>query len=126
MPTCVKSCIRAYALAGAFDSDELKILTGAFDEAWKAVEDSGVRFASGAYKNATRELLALRLNAYLGAACFIAHDLAGGIRLVWKKNGEWLLGIDAGQCLRIGGIWRRLRSAGCDDKGRCNGSRRWR
>jgi hypothetical protein len=49
------------ALAGAFDSDEVKILTDAFDEAWKAVEGSAVHFASGAYKNATRELLALRI-----------------------------------------------------------------
>ena len=31
-----------HALAGAFDSDEVKVLTDAFDQAWKAVEESGV------------------------------------------------------------------------------------
>ena len=50
-----------HALAGAFDSDEVKVLTDAFDQAWKAVEDTGVCFASEVYKNATRELLALRI-----------------------------------------------------------------
>ena len=50
-----------HALAGAFDSDEVKVLTDAFDQAWKAVEESGVCFASGTYKNATREILALRI-----------------------------------------------------------------
>ena len=50
-----------HALAGAFDSDEVKVLTDAFDQAWKAVEESGVCFASNAYKNATREVLALRI-----------------------------------------------------------------
>jgi hypothetical protein len=50
-----------HALAGAFDSEEVKILTDAFDQAWKAVEESGVCFASNTYKNATREVLALRI-----------------------------------------------------------------
>jgi hypothetical protein len=50
-----------HALAGAFDSDEVKVLTDAFDQAWKAVEQSGVCFASNTYKNATREILALRI-----------------------------------------------------------------
>ena len=45
---------------GAFDSDEVKILTDAFDQAWQAVEKSGGCFASDTYKNATREL-ALRI-----------------------------------------------------------------
>jgi hypothetical protein len=39
----------------------VKILTDAFDRAWKAVEESGVGFASDSYKNATREVLALRI-----------------------------------------------------------------
>jgi hypothetical protein len=56
-----------HALAGAFDSDEVKILTDAFDQAWKAVEESGVCFASGTYKNATREILALRIIEIAGA-----------------------------------------------------------
>jgi hypothetical protein len=47
--------------SGAFDSDEVKVLTDAFDQAWKVVEESGACFASGTYKNATREILALRI-----------------------------------------------------------------
>jgi hypothetical protein len=39
----------------------VKILTDAFDRAWQAVEESGVCFASDSCKNATRELLALRI-----------------------------------------------------------------
>ena len=50
-----------HALDGAFDDDEVRALTDAFDQAWKAVEDTGVCFASEVYKNATRELLALRI-----------------------------------------------------------------
>jgi hypothetical protein len=49
------------AFAGAFDSDEVKILTDAFDQAWKASEKSGVCIVSDTYKNATREVLALRI-----------------------------------------------------------------
>ena len=50
-----------HALAGPFDSKEVKILIDAFDQAWKAVEESGVCFASDTYRNATREILALRI-----------------------------------------------------------------
>jgi hypothetical protein len=50
-----------HALAGAFDDDEVNILTRAFDEAWKAVGESGARFTSDTYKQATREVLALRI-----------------------------------------------------------------
>jgi hypothetical protein len=50
-----------HAPAGAFDADEVKTLTAAFDQAWKTVEDSGVCFASDAHRNATGELLAMRI-----------------------------------------------------------------
>ena len=50
-----------HALAGAFDANEVKTLTDAFDQAWKAVEEGGVCFASDTYRNATREILALRI-----------------------------------------------------------------
>jgi hypothetical protein len=50
-----------HALAGAFDDNEVRILVEAFDQAWKAVLDSGAPFASEGQKNATRELLALRI-----------------------------------------------------------------
>jgi hypothetical protein len=50
-----------HALAGAFDADEVKILTDAFDRAWKAVEESGGCFTSDSCRNAARELLALRI-----------------------------------------------------------------
>jgi hypothetical protein len=48
-------------VAGVFDADEVRILTTAFDGAWKAVKDSGVSFASSGHSEATRELLALRI-----------------------------------------------------------------
>jgi hypothetical protein len=41
-----------HALAGAFDEDEVAILTRAFDEAWKAVGESEVCFTSDTYKHA--------------------------------------------------------------------------
>jgi hypothetical protein len=50
-----------HALAGAFDADEVSIPTRPFHQAWKAVEESAVHFASDSYKNPTRELLALRI-----------------------------------------------------------------
>jgi hypothetical protein len=50
-----------HALAGAFDPDEVKVLTQAFDQAWQAVEKSGICLSSDAYKNAAREVLALRI-----------------------------------------------------------------
>ena len=49
------------ALAGAFEDNEVRILVGAFDRAWKAVQDSGASIAPGAHSEATRELLALRI-----------------------------------------------------------------
>jgi hypothetical protein len=53
--------VAKHALAGAFDDDEVSILTRAFDEAWQAVEASGVCFTAESYKNVARELLALRI-----------------------------------------------------------------
>jgi hypothetical protein len=50
-----------HALAGAFDDNEVRILVEAFEQAWKALLDSGAPFASEGQKNATRELLALRI-----------------------------------------------------------------
>jgi hypothetical protein len=50
-----------YALAGAFDDNEVRILVEAFDQAWKAVRDSGAPFASEGHVSATRERLALRI-----------------------------------------------------------------
>jgi hypothetical protein len=48
-------------VAGVFDAEEVRILTTAFDEAWKTVQDSGVSFASNGHSEATREFLALRI-----------------------------------------------------------------
>ena len=48
-----------HALAGAFEDNEVRILVDAFDQAWKAVQDSGAPFASEG--QATRERLALRI-----------------------------------------------------------------
>jgi hypothetical protein len=50
-----------HALAGAFDADEVRILVEAFEQAWKAVEESGAPFASDGDASATRKLLALRI-----------------------------------------------------------------
>jgi hypothetical protein len=50
-----------YALAGAFDDNEVRILVDAFDRAWKSVQENGIPFPSKAHANATRELLALRI-----------------------------------------------------------------
>jgi hypothetical protein len=46
---------------GAFDADDVRILTAAFDDAWKSIQDSGVTFPSDAHADATREILALRI-----------------------------------------------------------------
>jgi hypothetical protein len=35
------------------------------------------------------------------------HKLAAGIRLS-EETGQWVLGIDAGECPRIGGFWHRF------------------
>jgi hypothetical protein len=45
---------------GAFDENDVRVLTAAFDATWQAVLDSGARFANGEAE-ATRELLALRI-----------------------------------------------------------------
>ena len=50
-----------HALAGAFDDNEVRILVEAFEQAWKAVEDSGAPFGSEDHVSATRERLALRI-----------------------------------------------------------------
>ena len=50
-----------HALAGAFEDNEVRILVGAFEQAWKAVQASGAPFTSEGHMNATRERLALRI-----------------------------------------------------------------
>jgi hypothetical protein len=50
-----------HALAGAFDADEVRILSEAFDQAWKAAQETAAPFSSDEHANATRELLALRI-----------------------------------------------------------------
>jgi len=44
-----------------FDPDDVRILSRAFDEAWKAVQGSGCSFASNGHSQATREFLARRI-----------------------------------------------------------------
>jgi hypothetical protein len=46
---------------GAFDAEEVRILTEALKQAWKTVSDSGAHFASADHAAATRERLALRI-----------------------------------------------------------------
>jgi hypothetical protein len=50
-----------HALAGAFEDNEVRILVDAFDQAWKAVQDSGAPFGSEGHVNATRERIGLRI-----------------------------------------------------------------
>jgi hypothetical protein len=53
--------LEQHAPGSAFDPDEVRILTGAFDKAWKTIESSGASFATNGHAAATRELLALRI-----------------------------------------------------------------
>jgi hypothetical protein len=48
---------------GVFDPEEVAILTSVFDEAWKAVQDSGAVFALNGESEATREIIARRIIA---------------------------------------------------------------
>jgi hypothetical protein len=53
--------LEKYAVGAAFDAEDVRILTAAFDDAWKCLQDSGVVFASDGHADATREILALRI-----------------------------------------------------------------
>ncbi len=46
---------------GAFDPDAVRILTTAFDEAWRSLQTTGVTFASRGHAEAAREILATRI-----------------------------------------------------------------
>jgi hypothetical protein len=48
---------------GAFNSEEVRILGAAFDEAWKAIQDSGAVFAQDGQAEAMREVIARRIIA---------------------------------------------------------------
>jgi hypothetical protein len=77
----VKKIVKEYGADGAFQPEELLVLTAAFDEAWRRVEQTGVRFDSdyqlqqarnklGKYiideaKNGERDKRRLRDNALL-------------------------------------------------------------
>jgi hypothetical protein len=52
----------------------------------------------------------LACSAQLLASCLLATRLPKYACL--KKNGEWQLGMNAGECLRIGGYWRPKRRLG--------------
>jgi FixJ family two-component response regulator len=56
-----KGTRRKHSLAGAFDADEVRILAEAFEQAWKAVQESGAPFACEGDASATREFLAMRI-----------------------------------------------------------------
>jgi hypothetical protein len=55
--------LEKHAPTGAFDADEVRVLTGAFDQAWKTIETSGALFTTNGHAEATRDLLALRIIA---------------------------------------------------------------
>jgi hypothetical protein len=46
---------------GVFDPEAVRILTSAFNDAWKSIADSGMTFASNGHAEAMREILALRI-----------------------------------------------------------------
>jgi hypothetical protein len=48
-------------LLSGFDENEVATLAATFDQAWKAVEESGAHFASKEHAITTRELLALSI-----------------------------------------------------------------
>jgi hypothetical protein len=50
-----------HALASAFDDKDVGVLVDAFDQACKAVKESGASIQPGAHAEAIRELLALRI-----------------------------------------------------------------
>jgi hypothetical protein len=52
---------RLQAYEGVFDPDDVRLLTAAFDEAWRVVEDSGAFFASNGHAESAKEVLARRI-----------------------------------------------------------------
>ena len=48
---------------GVFNPEEVRILTAAFDETWKAVQENGAPFATNGQAEAMREAIALRIIA---------------------------------------------------------------
>jgi hypothetical protein len=47
--------LERFAHEGAFGPDEVRTLTTAFDEAWKAIQDSGISLASKGQADAMRD-----------------------------------------------------------------------
>ena len=47
--------------SAAFEPETVRILTGAFDEAWLSIQNSGIIFTSPGQTNAMREILALAI-----------------------------------------------------------------
>jgi hypothetical protein len=52
-----------YAHAGVFDPEQVRIITGAFDQTWQAVQDTGTPFASNGVAEAIGDVVALRIIA---------------------------------------------------------------
>ena len=90
-----------HALARAFDDNEVRVLVEAFDQAWKAVEDSGAAIAPGAHSEATRELLALRILKSPSSANAIPIDFAT-MRCsdAYEPQEHWAVGF----CKHIAGV----------------------
>ena len=55
--------IRTFGFEGAFAPDELAILVGAFDDAWRQLEKSGVRFADNEQREDVRAFLGKKIIA---------------------------------------------------------------
>ena len=50
-----------YGGEAVFAPDVVRILTAAFDDAWKSIQEGGTTFPSDRHADAIRELLALRI-----------------------------------------------------------------
>jgi hypothetical protein len=52
-----------YANAGVFDPEQVRTVNAAFDQTWRAVQDTSTPFASDGVAEATRDVVALRIIA---------------------------------------------------------------
>ena len=57
------SLIDIYAHAGVFDPEQVRIITGAFEQTWQAVQDTEMPFASNGVAEAIGDVVALRIIA---------------------------------------------------------------
>ena len=57
----MRDFIKGLETEGAFDPDAIRILAGAFEDAWKSLLLSGAPFAAERYRQLAREILAKQI-----------------------------------------------------------------